>query len=55
MGDTTHLPERHVHMTERRFSKLDLLEDGTFESDNHGLAGCRDAVGRLQGPGRRGV
>ncbi len=34
MGDTTHLPERHVHMTERRFSKLDLLEDGTFESDN---------------------
>ncbi len=34
MGDTTHLPERHVHMTERRFSKLDLLKDGTFESAN---------------------
>ena len=32
--DTTHLAERHVHMTERRFSKLDLLKDGTFESAN---------------------
>tara|TARA_B100000929_G_C15502495_1_gene417851 strand:- start:991 stop:2694 length:1704 start_codon:yes stop_codon:yes gene_type:complete len=34
MGDTTHLPARHVQMTERRFSKLKLLNDGTFESDN---------------------
>ena len=34
MGDTTHLPNRHIEMTERRFSKLKLLEDGTFESDN---------------------
>ena len=34
MGDTTHLPERHVQMTERRFSKLKLLEDGTYESAN---------------------
>ena len=34
MGDTTHLAERHVQMTERRFSKLKLLEDGTFESEN---------------------
>jgi 2-oxoglutarate ferredoxin oxidoreductase subunit alpha len=33
-GDTTHLPSRHVQMTERRFSKLKLLEDGTFESEN---------------------
>ena len=24
MGDTTHLPERHIQMTERRFSKLKL-------------------------------
>ncbi|MCL0101819.1 2-oxoacid:acceptor oxidoreductase subunit alpha [Dehalococcoidia bacterium] len=30
-GDTTHLPERHVRMTERRFGKLRLLEDGTYE------------------------
>ena len=32
MGDTTHLPSRHIQMTNRRFSKLGLLEDGTFES-----------------------
>ena len=32
IGDTTHLPQRHVEMTERRFAKLDLLKDGTFES-----------------------
>ncbi len=35
MGDTTHLPSRHVQMTERRFSKLNLLNDGTFEDDNN--------------------
>ena len=34
MGDTTHLPERHVQMTNRRFSKLELLNDGTYESRN---------------------
>jgi 2-oxoglutarate ferredoxin oxidoreductase subunit alpha len=34
MGDTTHLPARHIQMTERRFGKLKLLNDGTFESDN---------------------
>jgi 2-oxoglutarate ferredoxin oxidoreductase subunit alpha len=34
VGDTTHLPARHIHMTERRFSKLKLLEDGTFEEKN---------------------
>ena len=34
MGDTTHLPARHIQMTERRFGKLKLLNDGTFESNN---------------------
>ena len=34
MGDTTHLGQRHVEMTERRFGKLKLLEDGTYESLN---------------------
>lgn len=34
IGDTTHLPERHVQMTERRFNKLNLLKDGHYESDN---------------------
>jgi 2-oxoglutarate ferredoxin oxidoreductase subunit alpha len=33
-GDTTHLPQRHIHMTERRFNKLKLLEDGTYEAKN---------------------
>ena len=31
-GDTTHLPKYHIQMTERRFSKLRLLNDGTYES-----------------------
>ena len=35
MGDTTHLPSRHVQMTERRFNKLNLLNDGIFEEDNN--------------------
>ena len=34
MGDTTHLPERHVQMTERRYSKLKLLENGDYEREN---------------------
>lgn len=34
MGDTTHLPSRHIQMTERRFSKLKLLEENDYEVDN---------------------
>ena len=34
MGDTTHLPSRHVQMTERRFSKLKLLEEDIYEGEN---------------------
>ena len=34
MGDTTHLPSRHIQMTERRFSTLKLLEEDDYESDN---------------------
>ena len=33
MGDTTHLPSRHIQMTERRFSKLKLLEEDDYERD----------------------
>ena len=33
-GDTTHLPEVHVTMTERRFAKLKVLNDGWFEAEN---------------------
>lgn len=34
MGDTTHLPIRHVEGTERRFNKLKLLNDGDYEAKN---------------------
>ena len=34
MGDTTHLAQRHIQMTNRRFGKLELLKDGTYESWN---------------------
>ena len=34
MGDTTHLAKRHVDMTHRRWGKLKLLEDGTYEKEN---------------------
>ena len=33
MGDTTHLGERHVQMTERRFGKIKLLEENEYETD----------------------
>ena len=36
VGDTTHLSHRHVEMTERRFKKLGLLEDGTYEREGPG-------------------
>ena len=31
IGDTTHLPEHHVRLTERRFRKLTLLNDSPYE------------------------
>ncbi len=34
LGDTTHLASRHIQMTQRRFGKLKLLEDGEYESVN---------------------
>ncbi len=34
IGDTTHLPHHHVHMTERRFGKLGLLHENDFECEN---------------------
>ena len=33
-GDTTHLASRHIQMSQRRFSKLKLLSNGEFESEN---------------------
>lgn len=37
-GDTTHLPRHHIHMTERRFGKLALLSDGSYESKQDGAS-----------------
>ena len=50
MGDTTHLGERHVQMTERRFGKLKLLEDGTYESRNTEAAVVLMPWGGSKGP-----
>ena len=64
MGDTTHLASRHIQMTQRRFSKLKLLEDDNYESENSsepiavmtwgGSKGpTREAYNTLQGLGER--
>tara|TARA_Y100000814_G_scaffold105322_1_gene74042 strand:+ start:639 stop:2354 length:1716 start_codon:yes stop_codon:yes gene_type:complete len=50
MGDTTHLPSRHIQMTERRFSKLDLLKDGSFESQNSDASIALVPWGGTKGP-----
>lgn len=52
MGDTTHLGQRHVEMTERRFGKLRLLEDGTFESENESESIAIMPWGGTKGPAR---
>ena len=51
MGDTTHLPERHIQMTERRFSKLGLLDDGYYESENADASVAVMPWGGSKGPG----
>ena len=48
-GDTTHLARYHIHMTERRFSKLKLLE-GTYESDNASASVAVVPWGGSKGP-----
>ena len=50
LGDTTHLPARHVQMTERRFSKLKLLDDGTYETRNAGSPVALMPWGGSKGP-----
>ncbi len=52
MGDTTHLAERHVQMTERRWGKLRLLEDGDFEIDNAPASIAVVPWGGSKGPSR---
>ena len=50
MGDTTHLGSRHIQMTKRRFSKLRLLEDGTYEAQNTYAAIALMPWGGSKGP-----
>lgn len=50
MGDTTHLGDRHVQMTERRFSKLKLLENESFESRNSDASIVMMPWGGSKGP-----
>jgi 2-oxoglutarate ferredoxin oxidoreductase subunit alpha len=52
MGDTTHLASRHVQMTQRRFSKLKLLQDGTYESINGSQPVAVMTWGGSKGPAR---
>lgn len=35
MGDTTHLGDHHINMTERRFGKLSQLDDDDYEAINN--------------------
>ena len=52
MGDTTHLASRHVQMTQRRWGKLRVLEDGDFEADNTAAAAAVVPWGGSKGPAR---
>ncbi len=52
IGDTTHLPERHVQMTERRFSKLKLLEENLYERDRPEAPVAMVPWGATKGPAR---
>ena len=52
IGDTTHLPDRHVHMTERRFGKLKLLEDDdAYECQHPEAPVAMMPWGGTKGPG----
>ena len=52
-GDTTHQPQVHIDQTERRFSKLKLLEVGsTYESENTSASIAMLPWGGSKGPAR---
>lgn len=50
MGDTTHQPSRHIQMTERRFSKLKLLEENEYEAKNTNASVALMTWGGSKGP-----
>ncbi len=62
IGDTTHLPRHHIRLTERRFSKLELLRDSPYELEDAGedivimpwgssKGAAREAYNRLKSAG----
>jgi len=52
-GDTTHMPQVHVDQTERRFSKLKLLEtDSYYDSENTSASVAILPWGGSKGPAR---
>mgnify|MGYP005637888733 FL=1 len=52
IGDSTHLPIRHIRGTERRFGKLKLLNDGPHEIENPDAAIAVMPWGGSKGPVR---
>ena len=52
MGDTTHLGERHVQMTERRFGKIKLLEEDDYEAEQQEHSIAIMPWGGSKGPAR---
>ncbi len=52
IGDTTHLPRHHVRLTERRFKKLELLNDAHFEIEDEGATAMIMSWGSSKGPAR---
>ena len=52
IGDTTHLPRHHVRLTERRFKKLELLDDAHYEIEDEGATAMIMSWGSSKGPAR---
>ena len=52
IGDTTHLPERHIQMTQRRFGKIKLLEEDDYESEGKDNSVVLMPWGGSKGPAR---
>ncbi len=52
IGDTTHLPRHHVRLTERRFKKLELLNDAHLEIEGEGATAMIMSWGSSKGPAR---
>ena len=52
IGDTTHLPEHHIRLTERRFKKLSLLDDAHYEIEDEDSQVIIMSWGSSKGPAR---